>query len=366
MKKKYTTFILLSWAFLTACQTTNKHDTIKNEPADRISGNWEGIIPCDDCTGMEYMLELKNNGVFREKLSNIFGEKKTIKNTGKWNLSGDTLLVLNGSASGYTRYRFEQNELSLLESDIKENNQQEKYTYHYSLKRDMKRSLSGRKNRKYKKGVFFVAKGREPSWSLEVHDNNTIDLITSEFRKSTLSEKISDSTALLVFPDSILIKTPKTTLRILEEYCVERESGEAFGYKVEVTAGNSNSEPEVYKGCGEFLSDKRLNDSWSLQTLNGKEMPAGIKDKAGVEFHFQTGRLYGCGGCNNFHARADIRGNSIIVGPVVYASKDCPENASEAAFLNALSGKQFIYSFKGRKLYLDNDMARMVFSRAGN
>lgn len=365
MKKRITTFILLSWAFLMACQTSNQHDVIKKGPADRISGNWEGIIPCDECSGMEYSLELKNNGTFREKLSYIFGGKKTIKNTGKWDLSGDTLLVLNGSASGYNRYRLEQNELSLLDTDIKENKLQEKYTYHYSLKRDIKRSLSGKKNRKYKQGVHFVAKGEKPSWSLEVDANKVISLKTSEFNKSTLNEKISDSAQLLVFPDSILIKSPKATLKIKEEYCIDRGSEEAFLYKVEVTAENSNSKTISYTGCGEFLADKRLNDSWSLQTLNGKEMPAGINDKAGVEFHFQTGRIYGCGGCNNFHATADIRGNSIIVGPVVYASADCPENAFESAFLNALSGKQFIYSFKGRKLYLDNDMARMVFTRAG-
>jgi heat shock protein HslJ len=78
------------------------------------------------------------------------------------------------------------------------------------------------------------------------------------------------------------------------------------------------------------------DSNWTLRTLNGKPVPAGLEATMRIDNQF---RGAGFAGCNNWSATMwPVRGQRFAVGGVAVTKKACPQPAMqfEQAFLHAL------------------------------
>jgi len=80
--------------------------------------------------------------------------------------------------------------------------------------------------------------------------------------------------------------------------------------------------------------------TWRLEELPGAQPAALAQLKRPVTMRFDSGRLSGFAGCNNFSGSYTLDGDQLKVGPVASTQMACPEPGSsiETAFHKALSG----------------------------
>jgi heat shock protein HslJ len=80
--------------------------------------------------------------------------------------------------------------------------------------------------------------------------------------------------------------------------------------------------------------------TWQLKELPGVQSPELIRPARQVAVRFESGRLSGFSGCNNFTGSYQLDGDRLAIGPVASTQMACPEPGStiEQAFHRALKG----------------------------
>src|SRR5699024_8597255 len=138
-----------------------------------------------------------------------------------------------------------------------------------TLKNEKSNSTQNKWSDLRKRGVDFRASGNEPFWGVTIDfggkmtfnpmDGDSIVVNLPEMKKDT-SSKARTFTANT--------KSGSLTIKLYPTGCVDDMSGKFFKYGVNVKYGN-----QVYRGCGNFINRKyRLNDFWTLHSLNGAEI----------------------------------------------------------------------------------------------
>ncbi|MEP7163740.1 MAG: META domain-containing protein [Ferruginibacter sp.] len=214
---------------------------------------------------------------------------------------------------------------------------------------------------KQKKGIDLFAIGNDPAgWSLEV-----------DFDKM-VSFRSTDGTILDVLPafDKKEISAERETYRlqtdmgivtilVFNEPC--SVGSEQFSKKTEVSIKNKH-----YTGCGKYLFDHRLNDSWVLESINNiDQSPAGfVKGLPGMEFNLQANKMTGSDGCNSISCNIEVKGDRIKFSAFTSTRMACNNNKSEKIFAEMLSDKLVDYYLENGKLilYLQDD-SKLVFKR---
>ena len=138
-------------------------------------------------------------------------------------------------------------------------------------------------------------------------------------------------------------------------------NGEQFSKKVDVTVKN-----KTYTGCGKYLFDHRLNDSWVLESINNETQTAVDFEKGlpKLEFNLQTNNMNGSDGCNNIRSNIEVKGNRIKFSPFMSTKMACNKNKAERVFNELLSDKLVDYYLENNKLilYLEDD-SKLFFIR---
>ncbi|HKL03237.1 MAG TPA: META domain-containing protein, partial [Cryomorphaceae bacterium] len=184
-------------------------------------------------------------------------------------------------------------------------------------------------------GIDFYAIGNEPSWNL--------DFDVDEYMHFQAPGKIEMHHPATVGEEkgNTMRYTSKTEMGKMEvvlkmEKCMDSMSGETFDYSVEVTVTTGVDESSTYKGCGTFLRDFRLHDTWVLEVLEGDTLkPQNFDgDLPQMEIFVEEGRIAGNDGCNDFSGEAETRGNTLRIGQLQQTRKMC-ENME---YPNRISG----------------------------
>jgi heat shock protein HslJ len=115
-----------------------------------------------------------------------------------------------------------------------------------------------------------------------------------------------------------------------------------------VTARVSTPDGRFLSGCCRVPAQAAAGRSaaqlegaaWRLQELPGASSAALAQLKRPVTMRFESGRLSGFAGCNNFSGSYSLDGDQLKIGPVASTQMACPEPGSsiETAFHKALSG----------------------------
>ncbi len=212
---------------------------------------------------------------------------------------------------------------------------------------------------KQKKGVDIYATGNQPAdWSLEVDLDNLVSFKAADGMNLNLLPAFGKKETSLQ-KETYRMQTGQgmLTIEIFDTGCKEGSPGK----KIEVTVGNKH-----YSGCGRYLFDHRLNDSWELESINNDRVVAADFNKGlpRVDFDLQANKMNGSDGCNTISSAIEIKGNRIKFSVFTGTKMSCSKNKAEKIFSTMLSNKLVDYYLENNKLvlYLEDD-SKLYFKR---
>jgi uncharacterized lipoprotein NlpE involved in copper resistance len=85
-------------AILISCGTKQNKastDEANQSLTEAVSGTWQGTIPCADCPGIEYELNLKPDHTYTEQSVYLEENVDPFIEKGRWQISEDSIITLN-------------------------------------------------------------------------------------------------------------------------------------------------------------------------------------------------------------------------------------------------------------------------------
>src|SRR5690606_35006151 len=126
---------------------------------------------------------------------------------------------------------------------------------------------------RFSRGIDFAATGNEPIWSVDIDFDGSIHFKNMEGAELIVptppGEKAADAA---VTRYSASNENGSITVQLIREECTDTMSGfvSEFVTRVEVTF--PDAEPITYEGCGQYLSDERLEGDWQLERINETQL----------------------------------------------------------------------------------------------
>lgn len=201
---------------------------------------------------------------------------------------------------------------------------------------------------KFERGIDFVATGNEPFWSLELDEEG--QLVFKTLSEGEESIKVPMPAAERIPGEEGTIYKAQTSsgpleVRLLRQPCEDTMSGKKSPYTVTV-----RYKGQEYSGCGNYLSDARLEGTWVLQQLRGKEVA--VERVPFLSFSLSESSVSGNAGCNRISGGMEARGKKLYFGAIAATRMACPDMDIESQVLQELSKREFEYKIENDKLRL--------------
>jgi heat shock protein HslJ len=191
----------------------------------------------------------------------------------------------------------------------------------------------------------LICFGNEPSWSVDLTEPGVARFATPDQEAVTYRGK---ATRHAFLPETLWRGSPAAGRDLVawlqDSTCTDNMSGT----KLPVTARVSTPDGRFLSGCCRVPAQAaaggapaRLEGAaWRLKELPGVQPAALAKLDRPVALRFESGRLSGFAGCNNFSGSYTLAGDQLKIGPVASTQMACPEPGSsiETVFHKALSG----------------------------
>jgi len=328
------------------------------------NGTYYGELPCADCPGINYELQLNDDKTYTEKVLYLDQDTVAREQTGSFSVNNDTLLVLEEKSenAGMNKFVITQDSLRMLDEsgNVITSGFSDKYIL-TTTKPERSSMMAEQKNN----FIGFRATGNEPFWSLEIDFNKMIHFKALAQKEYDLKFPVPDP----VYPPDVdavsyRAQTEAGTLHvtIFRKDCQDTMSGEQFDHSVKVSVGTGDdSNLTDFEGCGTYLGDYRLNDIWALETIN-QEKP-GISKVPNIEFNLKEQRVSGFGGCNRITGPITINEENIEIGNLVATKMACPNMEMENQFLKAMTGKSFKFELGNNQLILSSEETELLFRK---
>ena len=205
---------------------------------------------------------------------------------------------------------------------------------------------------------YFKAQGTEPFWGLKIHADRIV--LTSPEDSIVMPHpepiRVADSNIKMYRSQT---DGASMDVIIAQKECINAMSGEAFPYQTTISyRENGGQEARTLEGCGEYLTDHRLNDIWVLEEMEGKKVDH-EKDFKGsdlpyMELYTNENRFSGFSGCNRMTGSLSFEWDVLRFEQVASTRMACPNMEQEGKFLEALQGITR-YAMENNRLYLSND-----------
>ncbi|RFS22387.1 hypothetical protein DVR12_11275 [Chitinophaga silvatica] len=225
--------------------TTGTHQMTK------LTGTFQGTIPCADCPGINYQITLFDDHTFSELTSyqakgmNVEGIPMNVANVenGTWKQLSDSTIMIQRKADNAS-FLAEDGHLLLL--DPKGRRIEGVLAGNYVLnpvEGGDRRTLFAQKRQQ---GINFTANGNEPGWALDIdHKQIYFHTINGDSIKTALPSPQPNSDSLKVYT------TKNITVSIRNTLCTDDMSGLMRPNTVQITYKG-----KTYRGCGEYLQVK--------------------------------------------------------------------------------------------------------------
>ncbi|MEO5944377.1 MAG: META domain-containing protein [Ferruginibacter sp.] len=194
-------------------------------------------------------------------------------------------------------------------------------------------------------GIDFSATGANPvNWELDVNFDKNITFKADDGTQLTTTAIGSSTTS-----GSTTIynaNTPNGMMKII----VDEAACSTQNLRKTTVILNEKQ----YTGCGKYLYDYRINDSWVLESTAGKMLNASDFSKGLPQILFSIAEniLTGNDGCNTISMPFQLLGNRVKFGSLSSSKKSCKNNSVALIFQNKLSNNVASYYFSNGKFYL--------------
>ena len=111
-----------------------------------------------------------------------------------------------------------------------------------------------------------------------------------------------------------------------------------------------------YTGCGQYLYNNQLNNSWVLEKMGNEKQEAKRFSKGlpVITINLIDNSINGHDGCNNLFGKLSVQGTRIHFGPIAQTKMLCQDNnpSFEKIVSEKISNQVASYFFKEGKLVL--------------
>ncbi len=214
-------------------------------------------------------------------------------------------------------------------------------------------------------GVDFVATGNTPvNWKLIMDLDQNFEFISDD-GNHFIATPVNPSNMKDVAGKSYTtnVTNGRMTINIYDQTCNQQGFGKGMGKNVSVAVASQR-----YWGCGDFLSDNRLNNVWELDSIGNERQDAAdyAKGLPYIQLDLNRKKLSGHDGCNNIAASFEVEGTRIRFAPFISTKMACKGKTAERIFGEYLGGSTVSYFLTGESLVLVlmND-SKLVFRKPG-
>lgn len=212
--------------------------------------------------------------------------------------------------------------------------------------------------------IYFKADGTEPFWGLTISEKEIIlktmeDTLIAPYQAPI---KAMDSNVKLYKCNTDNLEM---NIQITQNECTNDMSGKKSPYTVTINyKRKSELETKQIKGCGEYITDYRLNDIWVLETLNGKKVDiTSFQEKLPqLEINSATNSFSGFAGCNGMGGNLFYEKGLLRFTNTITTMMYCGDNNKEREFLKAL-GSSTTYTIENNRLTLSNPSKELIIFR---
>lgn len=336
---------------------------IRNLP-EQIAGTYYGYLPCAGCPGIFYELRLNPDRTYTEIIRYDGESDDPIISQNRYRLTRDSVVILRGKheTEGMNQFAIRNGKLEML--SLTGEKIETGFPERYILTRE-KHEFAFQDTTK----TGFRATGNEPFWSVEIEFDNLIKFSTLSaegFEFKAHYEDPEKAGDLSWVKYSAKPNNGEFQVTITREECMDTMSGKIMPYSVFVAARRSHRESfRRFEGCGQYLGSNRLNDIWILEKINDKpvEMPDSKKHPT-LQVDLAGKTIFGYGGCNQFHGKAELVNNRLVTGPVAATKMACINTQdTEERYLETISGKTLDFTIANSTLILGDGITKLTFSR---
>ena len=379
--------LLSAFMFLIIIGCSSAPETIPDTKQTTFltNGIWLGMLPCADCEGIDYQLNLKNDFTFKQKSAYKGKSEELFIDEGNWSFVSDSIISVDGS-DDRKLFLVTGKDLILLDQDGNriESDFEEKYHLHKDPStvsetnevEEVKPVIAVQETiemnwqhyqEKFLSGIDFIARGNEPNWTLEIDFEKLMSFATMDDIKINtpavegIKAQDSDVTLYRAKTDS-----GELVITVIRDNCEDNMSGEKFSYKVRVEAKKSaDANYKTFEGCGKFLYDMRLYDIYVMEEMTGFNLKKEklMKGMPTFEFNLTDMRFGGHAGCNSLSGSINVIGNKITFGSLMGTLMACPNMKIEKAVVEALNQKTVTYSIDKMKLTIVSGKTKMVLKK---
>ena len=364
-------FKYLFIAFLFCACTSSKKITVeKAKPANVDSlmylmkaTQWEGYLPCADCSGIQYQLTLRNNQSYEGTMTYEGKNVNPFVEEGSWSISSQGWLILSSGSNTQMKFLIQDKSLRMLDQSGKviQSALAENYVLHpkASIPEGNWVDLSAR-------GINFAATGNEPFWSLEIIFGKTMNFNTRDgYEIITPFVEGENAANANVTRYRATTDSGELSVQISKRKCINSMSGMESDYQVSIRVKKHSGPIKEYDGCGSYIGNYRINDIWGLTGIGGNALTSEDLKKGmpTLDLQLTTKKVYGFGGCNRFTGNISVTDKTISFDQMATTMRACPDSKIENRFLKILSDATLEYRVEGLKLYLGKGKDQLQFKK---
>lgn len=214
---------------------------------------------------------------------------------------------------------------------------------------------------KNSKTVYFKANGTEPFWSLEISAETVrFTSLVMDFEKFNAPQ----TEPIMAMDANVRIyrlttEAGEMKINLKQMPCINDMSGKESRYQATVQLKRSiYKDFTAFNGCGNYITDYRLQDIWTLEELNGQPIAVEQygKDRPRIEINTSQNSFMGVSGNHDINGKIFFENGLLRFTDIIIPQKG---NAAEKEFIKNLQSANN-YLIENNRLILFNASALLL------
>lgn len=344
---------------------------IKQQLAEKIKGVYIGKIPCADCSGILYHIELFADQMYRTEMIYEGRSTEPVVESGAYTFDESFLITLSRSKD--LKYlKIGDPYLILLDKNGQEiaGNLAKMY---YLYPEEMKIETSSQDPspnfliKKFEEGIDFYASGNEPFWSLDMDFEKNIRFTTMDglvYNAPAVKPENAADTSVTRY--KAVTESGEIIIQIFEKSCSDTMADKKFENEVRVEFKTTvEKDYKTFTGCGDYVPNFRLHDIYAIREVEGITVnPQDYnKNAPNLEINATEKMIFGHDGCNSFRGGIKFKPETIVFMPLASKLMACINNQELSHKIGQVLNGEVQYKFEDNHLALYKQNKKVMVLR---